>query len=171
MTLASKIDAITATSASKGWNLFGRKCAQLILSNDRDRERWDEVGFLFEHGTGLLGSVATTAAYDASRSWLNDVLSYLDESRVLMRDLVGEHFPGTRYTPSEGTYLAWLDCTELGLGDCPAAFFLKYAQVVVNDGANCGEAGRGSVRVNLATPRPILVAAIERMGRALRNAR
>lgn len=163
--------AVTATSASKGWNLSGLKCAQLILSNDRDRERWEEIGFLAEHGAGLLGSVATTAAYNASRSWLTDVLGYLDDSRALMRDLVGEHLPGARYTPPDGTYLAWLDCTELGLGDCPAEFFLEHARVAVNDGANCGEAGRGSVRVNLATPRPILASALERMGRALRNAR
>lgn len=162
--------AITATSASKGWNISGLKCAQLILSNDRDSGHWDKIGFLFEHGAGLLGSVATTAAYDASRSWLNQVLSYLDDSRVLLDELVDEHLPGVRYTPPDGTYLAWLDCTDLGLGDHPADFFLEHARVAVNDGAKCGAAGRGHVRLNLATPQPVLTSALERMGRALQNA-
>lgn len=162
---------ITATAASKGWNLSGLKCAQLILSHDRDAARWAEVGFLPEHGAGLLGSVATTAAYNTSRSWLTEVITYLDDSRRLMRELVGEHLPGVRYTPPDGTYLAWLDCTNLGLGDHPAEFFLERAQVAVNEGAQCGEVGRGHVRVNLATPQPILTSAIERMGRALKNIR
>ena len=35
---------LTATSASKGWNLPGLKCAQLILSNEADRELWAEAG-------------------------------------------------------------------------------------------------------------------------------
>ncbi|MEO8283940.1 MAG: aminotransferase class I/II-fold pyridoxal phosphate-dependent enzyme [Pseudarthrobacter sp.] len=162
---------ITATSASKGWNLSGLKCAQLILSNDRDADRWGEIAFLSEHGASLLGAVATTAAYTLGRPWLTEVLDYLDGNRKLLSSLVAEHLRGVDYVPPHGTYLAWLDCAALELGDRPANFFLEHARVAVNDGATCGAAGQGYVRLNLATPRPILASSIERMGRALATRR
>lgn len=159
--------AITATSASKGWNLSGLKCAQLILSNEADAQRWSEIGFLSEHGAGLFGAVASAAAYEHSRDWLAQVIDYLDESRRLAGELIARHLPGVRYRPPEGTYLAWLDCRGIGKGDEAADFFNQQAGVAVNDGAGCGRAGRGHVRLNLATSHAILSETIERMGDAL----
>jgi len=40
---AAAAHALTATSASKAWNLPGLKCAQVILTNDPDRQRWEEM--------------------------------------------------------------------------------------------------------------------------------
>jgi cysteine-S-conjugate beta-lyase len=46
-------------------------------------------------------------------------------------------------------------------------FFLSRAGVLATDGALCGEAGRGFLRLNFATPRPVLTEMIRRMGKAL----
>ena len=54
---------VTATSASKAWDLPGLKCAQLVLSNDADARLWAEVGHEAEHGAATLGAVANVAAY------------------------------------------------------------------------------------------------------------
>lgn len=158
--------AITATSASKAWNLPGLKCAQLVLSNEADADTWARVGEHAEHGAATLGVVANTAAYTGGAGWLADVLAHLDGHRRLLADLVAEHLPGVRYTPPEGTYLAWLDCRALEL-PAPGAFFLERAGVALTDGALCGTAGEGFVRLNVATPRPVLVRAVEQMGVAL----
>jgi cystathionine beta-lyase len=158
---------ITATSASKAWNLPGLKCAQLILSNEADRRKWSAVGMWAEHGTANLGVVANTAAFTEGGPWLDKVLTYLDGNRTLLADLLAAHLPQVRYTPPEGTYLAWLDCRELGLGDHPARFFLEHADVAMTDGPLCGEAGKGFVRFNFATPRPILEQAVRQMAQAL----
>ena len=158
--------AVSATSASKAWNLPGLKCAQLVLSNDADAHLWARVGSHAEHGASTLGVVANTAAYTGGAGWLDDVLAYLDENRRLLADLVAEHLPGVRYTPPEGTYLAWLDCRELGLPE-PGEFFLERAGVALTDGLLCGVAGTGFARLNVATPRPVLARAVEQMGTAL----
>lgn len=158
--------AVTATSASKAWNLPGLKCAQLVLSNSADADLWSRVGLLAEHGASTLGVVANTAAYTGGAGWLDDVLGYLDGNRRLLAELVAEHLPGVGYTPPEGTYLAWLDCRELGLAE-PGAFFLERAGVALTDGVLCGAAGSDHVRLNLATPRPVLAQAVEQMGAAL----
>jgi len=172
---------ITGTAASKGWNLPGLKCAQLLLSNDRDAATWTERGSTFEHGTSTPGVRAGTAAYRDGGSWLDDAVAYLDGSRSFLAGLLAEHLPEVGYRPPEGTYLAWLDCRALfadpgvrrtGGGALPAdvspaEFFLAKARVMLTDGAACGEAGRGHVRLNFATPRPILAEIVRRLANAV----
>ena len=169
LTEATAAHTVTAVSASKAWNLPGLKCAQLVLSNDADAERWSEVGFMAEHGASNLGVVANTAAYAEGGPWLADVLSYLDGNRRLLGDLLADLIPEIGYTPPEGTYLAWLDCRALGLGDHPAEFFLEQAAVALTDGPACGAAGAGFARLNFATPRPVLEQTVHQMATALRG--
>ncbi len=160
--------AVTATSASKAWNLPGLKCAQLVLGGDADAARWREVGEEHEHGASTLGVLASTAAYTAGGPWLDALLDYLDGNRVLLADLLAEHLPGVRYRPPEGTYLAWLDCRALGLGDRPARHLAR-GGVALTDGPACGDAGRGFVRYTLATPRPVLRDTVHRLAAAVRT--
>jgi cystathionine beta-lyase len=161
--------AITAVSASKAWNLPGTKCAQLVLSNDADAATWARVGRTREHGASNLGVVANIAAYERGGPWLAEVLDHLDRNRRLLQDLLADQIPGIRYAAPEGTYLAWLDARELGLGDHPAQFFLDEAGVALTDGPECGRAGAGFVRYNFATPRPILEQTVAQMADALRR--
>lgn len=164
----SAAHTVTATAASKGWNLPGLKCAQLLLSNDDDAATWAEDGYLFEHGASVPGVHAAAAAYRGGGPWLHDAVAYLDGSRALLAELLGERLPEVGYRPPEGTYLAWLDCRALFPGEVsPAEFFLAKARVMLTDGAACGEAGRGHVRLNFATPRPILAEIVRRLAAAV----
>jgi len=158
---------LTATSASKAWNLPGLKCAQLIIGNDVDAARWEMVGPMASHGASNLGVIANTVAYNAGRGWLEEVLAYNDGNRRELAALLAEHLPKVRYVMPEGTYIAWLDCRGLGLNVSPAEFFREKAGVALTDGASCGAAGQGFVRLIFATPRPILQQAIHQMAAAL----
>lgn len=158
--------SITALSASKAWNLAGLKCAQVVLTNDADRATWAELGLAPEIGTSNLGLVANSAAFRSGQGWLGDVLGYLDRNRTRLGELVAQDLPGVVYRPPEGTFLAWLDCTALDLGDEPGKFFHERAGVVGTEGLECGQAGRGCLRLNLATPEPVLVEMVDRMARA-----
>jgi cysteine-S-conjugate beta-lyase len=158
---------ITATSASKAWNLPGLKAAQLVLSDPADVAHWAEVGALFVHGASTPGVLANTVAYDSGGAWLDDVLGYLDGNRRLLVNLLAERLPGVRFTPPEGTYLAWLDCRELCLPASAGEFFLERAGVALVDGPECGAPGEGFVRLNFATPRPVVAAIVDRMAAAV----
>jgi cystathionine beta-lyase len=70
-----------------------------------------------------------------------------------------------RYRPPDGTYLAWLDCRDLAIGDDPGAVFLERGRVALVEGRRCGEAG--FARLNFATPRPVLVEIVDRMAAAV----
>ncbi|QPZ39249.1 MalY/PatB family protein [Paramicrobacterium chengjingii] len=167
VTDAAAQHTVTATSAAKGWNLPGLKCAQLIVAGDADRERFDDADWI-SHGASTMGATATIAAYTEGEPWLADVVDYLDGNRAELLDLVSEHLPGVTMSRPEGTYVGWLDFTALGIEN-PGAFFAENAGVGVTDGRGCGAAGVGSARFIFATPRPIMRDAITRMGQALRN--
>jgi len=161
--------AITATSTSKAFALPGLKCAQLLLSNDDDLAVWAEHGERAFKLTGTLGVEASIAAYRHGDDWLDDVLSYLDSLRAEFVGAVGAELPGVRLVAPEGTFIAWLDCSGLGLDESPAAFFLREAGVALSDGAACGEGFESWVRLVFATPRPVLERMLRSMGAALRR--
>ena len=158
---------LTATSASKAWNLPGLKCAQVILSNELDRQRWEEMGFFAAHGASNPGVAANIAAYRHGEAWLDEVLGYLGESRHLLAGLLSRHLPQVRYRPPDGTYLAWLDCAALDLPGSPGELVTSRAQLTVVDGPAFGEGGAGSFRFNFATPQPVLTEMVERIAAAL----
>jgi cysteine-S-conjugate beta-lyase len=161
---------ITATSASKAWNLPGLKCAEVILTSEPDRQHWDELGLFATRGASNPGVAANIAAFRHGEPWLDEVLGYLDESRQLLAGLLSAELPQVRYRPPDGTYLAWLDCTAMRLARSPGELIGERAQVTVVDGPAFGPGGEGSFRFNFATPQPVLTEMVGRIASALREA-
>ncbi|QDP99048.1 aminotransferase class I/II-fold pyridoxal phosphate-dependent enzyme [Microlunatus elymi] len=158
---------LTATAASKAWNLPGLKCAQLIINNDADAKIYAGISPFLTHGASNPGVVATIAAYTAGKPWLDSVVDYLDGNRRLLAELLADELPMINFTPPEGTYIGWLDCRDLGLESSPAEFFAEHAGVALTDGAACGTPG--FARMIFATPRPILTEMVHRMADAVRT--
>lgn len=158
---------LTATSASKAWNLPGLKCAQVILTSEADERQWDELGVFATHGASNPGVVANIAAFREGEPWLADALAYLDDSRQLLARLIGSNLPQVSYRPPEGTYLAWLDCSGLGLAGSPGSLVTERARITVVDGPAFGQGGAGSFRFNFAAPQPLLTEMIGRIAEVL----
>ena len=89
-------------------------------------------------------------------------------NKQLLNDLLHALVPGARYRPEPGTYLAWVDCTELGLSN-PARHFEQAGRVAFSPGANFSPAHGQYVRVNLATSPAIITQAVERIASSLRH--
>jgi len=157
---------ITVTSASKAWNLAGLKAAVIVPGADA-REAVARLHPFVSFGASHLGVVAQTAAFRGGVPWLTQLLAELDANRLLLAQLVAEQLPAVRLRLPESTYLAWLDCRDLGLGEDPAAHFLTQARVALSRGPDFGEGGRGHARLNFATSPDILREAIHRMARSL----
>ncbi|MFF9011045.1 MalY/PatB family protein [Streptomyces goshikiensis] len=159
---------ITATSASKAWNTAGLKCAQLIFTSSSDAARWNTVADFYVRSVSRLGVAALVAAYEeqAASEWLAKTLFRLRSNNTMVADAVAGNMPGVEYQPAESTYLAWLDCTRLGV-DAPAALFRQHAAVAMCEGAEF--AGPGYVRLNFALPEPVLEQALTAMSRVVRE--
>ncbi|NKE61198.1 aminotransferase class I/II-fold pyridoxal phosphate-dependent enzyme, partial [Lentzea sp. PSKA42] len=159
-------NGLSLMSASKGWNLSGLKAAVAIAGPAAA----DDLARLPEevsHGPSHLGSIAHTAALREGGDWLDAVVSGLDENRKLLVSLLDEHLPEIGYLPSPATFLAWLDCRNLGLGDDPAAVFLDRGRVALTSGAGFGTGGAGFARFNIATSPEVITEAVRRMATAL----
>lgn len=160
------MQAFTSTSASKSFNIPGTKCAQVILTNPDDLELWMRNAEWSEHQTATIGAIATTAAYDGGAAWFEGVMAYIERNIALVNEQMRTRFAKVRYVEPQGTYIAWLDFSPLGIDD-PADYFFKKANVALTDGRECGEVGRGCVRMNFAMPYPLLEECFDRMAAAL----
>jgi cysteine-S-conjugate beta-lyase len=182
LTVPGAEDALAVTSASKAWSLSGLKAALAIAGPEAaaDLHRMPEE---VSHGPSHLGVIAHAEAFRTGGDWLDALLDGLDANRALLSDLIAKHLPGVRYQRPQGTYLAWLDCRELGFDEDPAdglavvadlsgpaRWFLDHARVALSSGHVFGTGGAGHVRLNFATSQAVLVEAVSRMGRALEEA-
>jgi len=164
------VDAVWLVSASKAWNIGGLKCALAIASSDRVRKAFERWPAGVTDRIGQLGVIATQAAFTpASRAWFNGVRDQLDENRRLLHRLLAEQIPEIEYHVPEATYLAWLDCRKLGLGDDPSRAFLERGRVALSAGPTFGDAGRGYARFNFGTTPENIAAGVDRMASVLQR--
>lgn len=166
LTVPGAEGGITVTSASKAWNLAGLK-AGLVVPGARARDDIGRLHPFVTFGTSHLGVIAHGAAWTHGVEWVERLVGELDANRRLLAELVADRLPGARLRLPEATYLAWLDCRELGLGDSPAAHFREQGRVALSEGASFGERGRGFARLNFATSPGTLREAVDRMAASL----
>lgn len=150
--------AIVCTSPSKAFNLGGLHVAYCIIKDSAVRRRFKES--LYECGidedVSAFGYVATIAAYEHGMGWLKELVKYIEGNFAYLEQWLAEHQPKIRMMKAEGTYLAWLDCRELGQSQEDLMKQLQGNQIYVTDGLYFGEGGRGFIRMNLALPLPYL---------------
>jgi cystathionine beta-lyase len=158
--------SVVLTSASKAWNVAGLKAAVIVACSDETRAVVARLPKDLPYHAGHFGVVAARAAFIAGDEWLANVIAILDRNRALLGEMLADSLPAVRYVPPRAGYLAWLDCTALGLGDDPAQTFLERGRVALSPGPTFGDEGKGFARLNIATTRALLEDAIQRMRRA-----
>jgi cystathionine beta-lyase len=166
LSLPSAERAIAFVSATKAWNLAGLK-ASLIVAGPAAVDDVRAIPADAAVNAGLLGVIASEAAFRSGGPWLDELVAGLDHNRTLLDSLLAKHLPGVGYVPPAATFLAWLDCSDLGLGPDPAARFLERGRVALSPGPDFGPMGTGFVRLNLATSPEILTEAVRRMASAV----
>ncbi len=156
------------TAASKAWNLPGLKCAQVVLTSQRDRQVWNDYYAPYKVGVGTFGLIASRAAYAEGTPWFNDVLERLESNRDLLASLLSDRLPEVVFDKPQGTYLAWLDLSSFEV-DHPMHHLRDHARVALSDGELFRGDCRQWVRLNFATEPELLVETVSRMERTLRN--
>ena len=157
---------IVVTSASKAFNLAGLK-AGVVVAGPRSRGVVEGLPRSLGYGVSHVGAIAHQAAWRHGDDWLDAVNANIASNAAFLGELLAARLPAVRYRLPSSTYLAWLDCRELGLGDDPAAVFLERGRVALNAGAAFGPGGAGHVRLNLAASRATLREAVDRMAGVL----
>ncbi len=158
---------VTVTSASKGFNLAGLKCAVIVTSSAAIREKINSMPISVAFRASLFGAVAATAAFRDSDSWLDGVVSTLNQNRELIRNLIDTKIPAIKYRAPDFGYLAWLDLSALQLGDDPAKTILERGKLALNGGHMYGPRHAQYVRMNFGTSPEIITEAFDRIMKSL----
>ena len=180
-------NSITFKAASKSFGLAAHKVAWFYSTNDDLMTRvkanhWVDLN--------TLGLIANRAAYEEGEDWLNQLVSYIDDTHTFAEQFIKANIPAIKWVKPEGTYLAWLDVTEVAerigaRAQAEAAtraqgrpvtpetvvehFFVKHAKVHLNQGASYGLGGANHMRMNIATSRKLVERALTNMADALKK--
>jgi cysteine-S-conjugate beta-lyase len=163
---AARDCGIALSSASKAFNVAGLKAALVITASDRAHDAARRLPILTDR-VGILGVVAAEAAFTAGDRWLDAVQARLAANRTLLGQLLAAELSDIAWRPPDASYLAWLDCRALPIGDDPAAILLKRGRVALSPGLDYGREGAGFVRLNFGTSPEHLADAVKRMALAV----
>ena len=164
------VNCVALLSASKAWNIAGLKCAVAVAGpsvRSALNEHVKKTPTSIRDRIGQFGALASAAAFRDESPWLDELRSYLDANRCLLRELLAANVPAVRYELPQATYLGWIDCGEVGFGQDPARAFLERGRVALEAGYKFGTGGERFVRLNFGTSQPILREIVGRMKRAL----
>ncbi|WP_100405184.1 MalY/PatB family protein [Bacillus solitudinis] len=155
----------TCLAPSKTFNLAGIQTSYVVVENDELRTKLKNfLASTFMNSTNSFAEVATEAAYRYGEEWLDELMSYVQKNYDMVSEFLKENMPKIRPIEPEGTYLLWLDCSELGLSAAERKnWLIKDAQVALNHGPMFGEEGKEFERMNLACPSSILKEGLNRM--------
>lgn len=158
-------DWIAAISPSKAFNIAGLQIANIVCSNQELRAKVDRaINDNEVCDVNPFGVDALMAAYNQSEGWLEELLPYLYDNYLLLKDEVEREAPALKLIKLEATYLAWLDCRAIKMASVDLEeYLIKEARVWVNAGSMYGDDGEGFIRINLACPRSRLKEGLRRL--------
>ena len=152
---------VTCTSATKTFNIAGIQASNVVISDAGMRRAVDKCSMVTgAYGLNIMGIAATRAAYNYGEEWLDELNKYIESNY----ELVKSRLAGTKLkvTDEEGTYLIWIDASEVECED-PAKFFLDKAHIRFSEGVFFSKKAKGFIRMNIACPRSVVNEALDRM--------
>lgn len=146
---------VSCISPSKSFNIAGLQIANIVCQDEAIRNRIDKAININEVcDVNPFGVVATEAAYSEGEEWLLQLMEHIKGNYDYMTDFCKQNLPDFPITILEGTYLAWMDCSCLGMtSEHLEKELLSKAKLWINAGTMYGPEGEGFMRWNLACPR------------------
>lgn len=159
-------DSITCCSPSKAFNTAGLQIANIVCRDAEVRNRIDRAININEVcDVNPFGVIALQAAYsDEGYEWLTQLRAYISSNYDLLRERFARELPKCKVMRMEGTYLAWIDCSELHISSDEIEEMLMHENKVwVNAGSMYGTEGTAFIRINMACTSELLNEGITRI--------
>lgn len=158
--------SITCCSPSKAFNTAGLQIANIVCRDAEVRNRIDRAININEVcDVNPFGVIAMQAAYsDEGYEWLTQLRAYISSNYDLLRERFARELPKCKVMRMEGTYLAWIDCSELHISSDEIEEMLMHENKVwVNAGSMYGTEGAAFIRINMACTSELLNEGITRI--------
>lgn len=158
--------SITCCSPSKAFNTAGLQIANIVCRDAEVRNRIDRAININEVcDVNPFGVIALQAAYsDEGYEWLTQLRKYISANYDLLLERFARELPKCKVMRMEGTYLAWIDCSELHISSDEIEEMLMHENKVwVNAGSMYGAEGAAFIRINMACTSELLNEGITRI--------
>ncbi len=168
---AVRENTLTAFGVGKSFNLASFAISTVAISNKLLREKYQKVydKIHFAQGTAL-GHVAFENAYMYGDVWLCELKEHLQKNIVMLEEVCKKHNDKISFIAPQGTYLAWLDCSNMHLHERELRdFFVKEAKLGLSAGISFSKEGSGYMRLNFAVSTEIMKEAMARLELALQR--
>ena len=160
-------DIIICTAPSKTFNLAAMSTSNIIIPKEEDREAFKKA--MGHGGPGALGMEACRIVYEQCEDWLDQCIEAIEENYETSVKFITEKIPELKVAKMEGTYLMWVDCTALGMNAEELEKLCVEHELFFNQGTFFGPEGEGFVRFNLAGPKRVIEAGLERLEKAVHS--
>ena len=158
--------SITCCSPSKAFNTAGLQIANIVCRDAEVRNRIDRAININEVcDVNPFGVIALQTAYsDEGYEWLTQLRKYISANYDLLLERFARELPKCKVMRMEGTYLAWIDCSQLHISSDEIEEMLMHENKVwVNAGSMYGAEGAAFIRINMACTSELLNEGITRI--------
>ena len=109
-----------------------------------------------------MANSAIEACYTYGDEWVDEQNAYLTENAEFVTSYLKEHAPQIKPVKPEGTYLMWLDCSELSMtSEEMVKILASEYKMAVGGGAGYQGNGEYFLRFNIGCPRETLEKGME----------
>lgn len=162
---------ITLTAPSKTFNLAGCKNSFVIITDNEIMEKFDKYTNTVVRVTNgnEFGYLAAEAAYTNGDRWLNGVKKTLKQNFGYIKETLERELPLAKISPLEGTYLAWINMENYIQNDDLEKIIQGKCKLAVDYGHWFGDAGKGCIRINIATSKDNIIEAMDRIVKEIKK--
>lgn len=163
--------AITLGAPSKTFNIPGLVSSWVVVKSKELREpfyNWLETNE-FSSPT-MFATIGAEVAYTHGEEWLNQLIEYIEGSIAMVEEYLEKNIPQIKVVRPQASFLLWLDCRGLDMSQ-PALvdLFVKKAHLALNDGTMFGKEGEGFMRLNIGSPRKVILEALSHLSEAVNS--
>lgn len=167
------MNCTVCTAPSKTFNLAGLQCSNIIIADPVKRAAYQaEKMKTFSIGLNAVAYEGCRLAYTYCEEWLEECIQVIHENAEYVKSFLEEKLPEIKVYPLEGTYLLWADFRAWGMSHLELEeFMVKEAFIFLDEGYMFGDAARGFERFNLACPKSVIIATMDRLYQAITKRR
>lgn len=164
-----KDNCVICSSPSKTFNIAGLQISNIVIPNQKLRHLLkQEIGKAGYSQINTIGLIATKSVYTKGYEWYIQLKDYLWNNYLFAKKFIEDNIPGIRVIEPEGTYLLWLDCSELGLSEEELEdLIINKAKLWLDSGAIFGKETGLFQRINYACPKSTLEQALLQLKNAI----
>ena len=155
---------IVVNAPSKTFNLASLLHSHIWIPGAKRRGTYKEWAARHRQTeNSSLGQLAAKVAYETGDQWLENLLQVIQQNYEYVKKRLHIAVPEIKMGPLEGTYLLWLDLTDLVPANEVKTYVQDQAKLAVDFGEWFSPETKNFIRLNLATTPDIIQEACDRL--------